>query len=206
MTFHADRRADWETEYSRFQYYDGKNPNWPEKALAAQYQQAVDAYERLKADDRDAFQLIADNEEPPNPVYTKVLTQTMLGSPHSVYHGGLLRATVRYFDKDLARPGLPEDVGALVDALSADGVGIQLVNLSRTETRNVIVQAGAFGEHQFTEIKIGGKVQPLDSKYFEVQLPRSTSIRVEAGMRRFVNDPSYAFPWHGSTIPVPFQY
>ncbi len=206
VTFHGDRRADWETEYSRFQYYDGKNPNWPEKALTAQYQQAVDAYELLKADDRDAFQLIADNEEPPNPVYTKILTQTMLGSPHSVYHGGLLRATVRYFDKDLVRPGLPQDVGALVDSLSADGVGIQLVNLSRTETRNVIVQAGAFGEHQFTHIKVGEKVQPLDSQYFEVRLPRSTSLRVEAGMRRFANDPSYAFPWHGGSIPTPFQY
>ena len=113
---------------------------------------------------------------------------------------------MRYFDKDLVRPGLPEDVGALVDSLSADGVGIQLVNLSRTETRNVIVQAGAFGEHQFTEINVGGNVQPLDSKYFEVRLPRSTSIRIEAGMRRFANDPSYAFPWHGGAIPTPFQY
>ncbi len=205
VTFHGDRRADWETEYSRFQYYDGNNPDWPEKALTAQYQQAVDAYERLKADDRDATQLIADNEEPPNPVYTKVLTQTTMGAPHSVYHGGLLRATVRYYDKDLVRPGLPQDVGALVDTLAPDGVGIQLVNLNRNETRNLIVQAGAFGEHQFTKVRHGEKVVPVDSKYFEVRLPPSTSIRVEAGMHRFVNDPSYAFPWHGGTIPVPFQ-
>ena len=26
-------RAEWYSEYSRFQYYDGKNPDWPEKAL-----------------------------------------------------------------------------------------------------------------------------------------------------------------------------
>jgi hypothetical protein len=205
VTFHGDRRADWETEYSRFQYYDGKNPDWPEKALTAQYQQAVDAYESLKADDRDAAQLIADNEEPPNPVYTKVLTQTMLGSPHSVYHGGLLPATVRYYDSDLVRPGLPQDVGALVDMLTSDGVGIQLVNMSRTETRKLIVQAGAFGQHQFTELRYGEKIVPVDSKYFEIQLPPSTTIRVEVGLKRFVNDPSYAFPWHSGSIPVPFQ-
>ena len=205
VTFHADRRADWETEYSRFQYYDGQNPDWPEKALTAQYRQALDAYERLRADDRDAAQLIADNDEPPNPVYTKVLTQTMLGSPHSVYHGGLLPATVRYYDSDLVRPGLPQDVGALVDMLTADSVGIQLVNLSEIETRNLIVQAGAFGQHQFTEVRYGEKVVPVDSKYFEVSLPPSTSIRVEARLSRFVNDPSYAFPWHGGRIPVPFQ-
>jgi hypothetical protein len=203
-TFFADERADYETEYSRFQYYDGKNPDWPEKALTAQYQQALERYERLMADDRDPEQLIADNEEPPNPVVTKILIQTTMGAPHSVYHGGLLRATVRYYDKDLVRPGLPADVSALVDMLAADGVGIQLVNLSRNETRNLIVQAGAFGEHQFTEVRYGDKAIPTNSKYFEVQLPPSTQVRIEAKMRRFANDPSYKFPWHGDTVPVPF--
>jgi hypothetical protein len=112
---------------------------------------------------------------------------------------------VRYFDQDRARPGLPLDVAALVDKLAPDGVGLQLVNLSRHETRNLIVQAGAFGEHTFTEVRYGGMVVPVDAKYFAVQLPPSTSIRVEAGMRRFANDPSYAFPWHGDKVPVPFQ-
>ena len=204
VTFHADRRADWETEYSRFQYYDGENPDWPVKALTAQYQQALNDHERIMADGRDVPQLIEANEEPPNPVYTKVLTQTMLGSPHSVYHGGLLRATVRYFDTDRVRPGLPEDVGALVDKLSADAVGIQLVNLSGSETRHLIVQAGAFGEHEFTSVRHDETAATVDGKYFEVQLPPSTSIRVEAGLSRFANDPSYAFPWHTGGIPVPF--
>ena len=56
-------------------------------------------------------------------MFTKVLVQTMMGAPHSVYHGGLLRATVRYFDKDRVRPGLPQEVGALVDMLAPDGGG-----------------------------------------------------------------------------------
>jgi len=205
VTFHADRRADWETEYSRFQYYDGKNPDWPYKALAAQYGQAVTAYDRLTSDDRSVAQLIKDNEEPPNPVYTKVLTQTMLGAPHSVYHGGLLRATVRYYDKDLCRPGVPRDVGALVDKLTSDGVGIQLVNLNRNQTRNLIVQAGAFGEHEFTTVKTDSKTQAVNSKYFEVTLPPSSSIHIDAGLNRYVNSPSYAFPWHDDGIPIPFN-
>ena len=88
----------------------------------------------------------------------------MLGAPHSVYHGGLLRATVRYYDKDLCRPGVPQDVGALVDKLTSDGVGIQLVNLNRNQTRNLIVQAGAFGEHEFTTVKTESETQPVNSK------------------------------------------
>jgi hypothetical protein len=205
VTFHGDERADWQTEYSRFQYYEGLNPDWPEKALTAQYQQALDRHERLMADDRDVPAIIAANQEPPNPVVTKVLTQTMLGSPHSVYHGGLLRGTVRYFDKDLVRPGLPADVGALVDKLAADGVGIQLTNLSRSEARSLIVQAGAFGEHQFTTVQHGESTINVEGKYLEVRLPPSTSIRIQAGLRRFANDPSYAFPWHGDGVPVPFS-
>ena len=216
-----------ETEFARFQYYDGLNPDWPEKILSAEYRWAVEAFDKIRLDDRTVEEIITTNYFPPNPVFTKGLTQVTMGAPQSVYNGGLLRATVRYFNRDNARPGLPKDVAALVDKLASDAVGIQLVNLSTTETRNTIVQAGAFGEHQFTVLKhremsqeglhqnpylwlrsersYSGKEIPVNAKYFAVQLPPSTSIRLEVGMRRFVNNPSYAFPWHGETIPVPFQ-
>ena len=83
----------------------------------------------VRRDERDAAAIIADNRSPPHAVLTKGLTQVATGAPESVYNGGLLRATVRYFDPDRARPGLPPDVSALVDALASDRVGIQLVNV-----------------------------------------------------------------------------
>ena len=138
---------------ARFNYYDGVNPDWPEKRLQAEYQYVLAMYEYMRHDSRDTAQIIAENRWPPNPVVTKGLTQVTMGSPQPIYNGGLLRATVRYFDLDQTRPGLPKDVSALVDKLGSDRVGIHLVNLSRTENRNVIVQAGAFGEHQFTQVK-----------------------------------------------------
>jgi hypothetical protein len=216
-----------ETEFARFQYYDGLNPDWPEKILSAEYRWAMEAFDKIRLDDRTVEEIVTTNFFPPNPVFTKGLTQVTMGAPQSVYNGGLLRATVRYYDRDNARPGLPRDVAALVDKLGADAVGIQLVNLSNTETRNAIVQAGAFGEHQFTGLKYRSmnqeelrqnpylwlrsereyaeKETSVNGKYFAVELPPSTSVRLEVGMRRFVNNPSYAFPWHGETIPVPFQ-
>ncbi len=216
-----------ETEFARFQYYDGLNPDWPEKILSAEYRWAVEAFDKIRLDDRTVEEIITTNYFPPNPIFTKGLTQVTMGAPQSVYNGGLLRSTVRYYDRDNARPGLPKDVAALVDKLGSDVVGIQLVNLSRTETRNAIVQAGAFGEHQFTVLKhremsqeglhqnpylwlrsereYAEKETSVNGKYFAVELPPSTSVRIEVGMRRFVNNPSYAFPWHGETIPVPFQ-
>jgi hypothetical protein len=216
-----------ETEFARFQYYDGLNPDWPEKILSAEYRWAMEAFDKIRLDDRTVEEIVTTNFFPPNPVFTKGLTQVTMGAPQSVYNGGLLRATVRYYDRDNARPGLPKDVAALVDKLGSDAVGIQLVNLSNTETRNAIVQAGAFGEHQFTGLKYRSmnqeelrqnpylwlrsereyaeKETSVNGKYFAVELPPSTSVRLEVGMRRFVNNPSYAFPWHGETIPVPFQ-
>ena len=199
-----------ETELARFQYYDGKNPDWPEKALSTEYDIALQAFESIRLDERDVSELVETNYSPPNPVVTKGLTQVTMGAPQSVYNGGLLRATVRYFDSDRVRPGLPPDVAALVDKLAPDGAGIQLVNLNRHETRNLIVQAGAFGEHQFTQVRYheegrdGETVTPVDGKHIAVQLPPSNMIRVSAGLRRFVHRGSYAFPWHGDTIPVPF--
>ncbi len=205
------QKQDGHQNTARFNYYDGKNPGWPEQILQSDYRMALATYEKIRTDTRDAQAIVAENAHPDSPVFTKALTQVTMGAPQSVYNGGLLRATVRYFDEDRARPGLPPDVAALVDRLGPDVVGVKLVNLNPHETRRLIVQAGAFGEHQFTEVRHpeaghdSPKVVTVDAKHFGVELPPSTAIRVEAGMRRFANDPSYAFPWHVDRIPVPFQ-
>ena len=96
-------------------------------------------------------------------------------------------------------------MAALVDHLEADSAGIHLVNLSTSEPRNLIVQAGAFAEHQFVELTYEDKTVPVESKYFAVQLLPAASVRLNVGMRRFAHRATYAFPWHGDRIPVPYQ-
>ncbi len=197
------------TENSRLMYYAGENPDWPLKILKADYQEVVRRVEFILNDSRDINTLYSDDLHVNNPVITKGLQQVTMGAPQTIYNGGLLRARVRYFDIDRARPGLPLDVSALVEGLEANRTVVHLVNISAFETRKLIVQAGAFGEHEFTEVKFtekskdaNGKVVmteksiPLNRKCFEVELPPATSIRLDIGMRRFVNKPSYAFPWH----------
>lgn len=83
------------------------------------------------------YRVIEDNRWPPNPVLVKGLTQVTMGCPQTIYNGGLLRALVRYFDVDRARPGLPKDVAALVDEIRPSAVGIQLVNTSTSESRSL---------------------------------------------------------------------
>jgi hypothetical protein len=92
---------------------------------------------------------------------------------------------------------------------------VNLVNLSSLNTHRLIVQAGAFGEHKFTgisyqeqfkdsdrKIKVSDKNVTVNNKYFAVELPPGRSITLDIGMKRFVNNPTYAFPWHGDKVPV----
>jgi len=146
-----------DSEMWRFQYYDGKLPNWPERLMEAELASLNRVYHSMVNDHRDVETIIRENRFALQSqcVATKGLIQMTMGCPQPVYNGGLVQATVRYFDADRARPGLPQDVAALVDELSGDRVGVQLVNTSRSETRRLIVQAGAYGEHAFTEGGLG---------------------------------------------------
>jgi hypothetical protein len=125
------------------------------------------------------------------------LVQLLLGGPNHVYHGGLLHTRLFYFDPLRKRPGLPPDVAALVDRVTPDGLSVQLVNLHPTEPREVILQAGAFGEHRFELVRQKEQSTTVDGKRLRVHLCPGARSRLDVGMTRFANRPSYAPPWHG---------
>lgn len=208
----GDRRAQ-ESEYARFQYYDSRNPDWPQSILQAEQLYCQAFLQQIQAETRDLQTLTRDSPWPPNPVVTKGLVQVTTGAPQTVYNGGLLRSTVRHFDVDRQRPGLPTDVAALVDQLGSTSIGLQLINLSTSETRTVQTQAGAFGEHEFGEVthdvgdaaalrdnagtwlRSGAEAQQasvaVNGHTLQVQLPPGMSITLRAELRRFCRDPSY---------------
>jgi hypothetical protein len=183
------------TEHARLMYYAGKNPNWPLEVLKADYTEVMKRMNFMRNDPRNIYSIQKDDLYPNNPVITKGLVQTTMGTPQTIYNGGLLRATVRYFDGDLQRPGLPQDVSALVNGLQANQTKLQLVNLNPVQTRKLIIQSGAFGEHSFTEVSEGQNKIAVNGPYFMVELPPASSIHLTIGMKRFVNKPSYSFPW-----------
>jgi hypothetical protein len=211
-----------DSEYPRLLYYSGKKPDWPYEILAADYQFVINRMEwLLNTKQEDLHKISEDWLHYSNPLAVKGLQQVTMGAPQSIYNGGLLTATVRYFDIDKIRPGLPQDVAALVKEIAADHVVIELVNLSTDKTRNLIVQAGAFGEHNFTNVAYKDNVivnwpkqvndaikkedkemvTAVNSKYLSVEMAPGTQITLSLGLQRHVNKPSYAFPWHGGSVP-----
>src|SRR5207247_564633 len=83
------------------------------------------------------------------------LVQLMWGGLPPGVDGGLVNARLRYFDPERKRAGVPEDVAALVSQLTDSQTVVTLVNLNKTEPRTLVMQGGAYGEHQFESVTIG---------------------------------------------------
>jgi hypothetical protein len=176
-------------------FLDGRNAAYPEIAL----QQDLDTIARrltaLRADRTPPAQRLADNMLDYNPATTDALVRLMWGALVPGREGGLLNARLRYFDPIRRRAGVPEDVAALVSALDDHRTVVTLVNVGATATRTVIVQAGAYAEHQFESIAWNGRTQRLDTRDFTVRLAPGAGATLTIAMRRYANTPTVAFPW-----------
>jgi hypothetical protein len=181
-----------------FCYLDGRNPDYPRLILEAQYAEVLRRMDRMREDNGDPQDWDVHHWQDINPVHTEALVQLSCGGPQIIYHGGLLHVRLRYFDLDQKRPGLPPDVAALVSALDAGSTTVQFANLNPLHERRLILQAGAFGEHAFTEAHRldgeAGETFPVNQKHLEVVLPPGCQISLKLGMRRYCHTPSYEQP------------
>ena len=177
-------------------YLDGRNPDYPLRILESQYAEVLRRMDKMASDDGDPQEWDVHHWQDINPVRTEALVQLTCGGPQTVYHGGLLHTRLRYYDAVARRPGLPEDVSALVSHLDGESVTVSLVNASPLHERRVFLQAGAFGEHRFTSMTDldSDTVHTVDDRYVEVTLPPGRSIDLRCGMDRYVHRPSYDQP------------
>lgn len=73
-----------------------------------------------------------------------------------------------------------------------------MVNTNPLEARELIVQAGGYGEHRFDSVTVNAKTLKVDSPVLTVRLEPSAGARLEFQMSRYVNRPTFAFPWDRS--------
>jgi len=195
-------KGDWEHALAWLGFIEGRNPEYPEQILRATYAESLNRLRVIRNDTSDPAEQDVHHWQQRNPVVLEGLVQLMLGAPNHVYHGGLLHCRLFYFDPLRKRPGLPPDVAALVDRVTPDGVSVQLVNLHPSEPRDVLVQAGAFGEHGFTTVRHRGRAADVNRPCLQVRLSPGAWGRLDLGMNRFVHRPTYAAPWRGDSKPA----
>ena len=200
-----------------FAFLVGDNPQYPENILAAAQAQVRHRLARIRAyDGTDVSEADIHLWQQCNPVVTEALVQLTWGGPQVIYNGGLQQARVRYYDADRSRPGLPQDVAALVLSIDPAATVVELVNLSPDQQRTVIVQAGAFAEHTIKGVRytacaddswLGGlydyghgepvvteQTAGVGDGWLTVRLPASTRIRLTLTLSLHTRTPSYRTP------------
>lgn len=177
----------------------GENDDYPMQILQACYQETRDRLQRIREDKTGPADQDVHHWQKLNPVVLEALVQLTLGAPNHIYHGGLLHTSLRYFDPDKQRPGLPSDVAALVERLTPHGVRLQLVNLDPAQPRRILLQAGMFAEHEFGQVRqvvhYPYQFDEVNAPHFLVELAPGAVGRLEIDIARFINSPTYAYPW-----------
>lgn len=192
----SDRTAPW------LGYLDGKLPDFPEKALQSDIARVRHRLQLIREDSTTADSRLADYLLDLNPATTNALTNLMLGGYFSNGRIWVLHSRFRYFDPVGRRSGLPEDVGALVEKLGADSATLTLVNTNQAEPREVVVQAGGYGEHRFESVVMDGKKTDFRGPVLTVRLEPGAGSRLEFQMTRYANRPTFAFPWDRGWYPA----
>jgi hypothetical protein len=178
-----------------FDYLDGKNPNFPEAALRGDLDRIRQRVASMRTDTTTPDTRLADDPLKFNPASVDSLIELAMGGLPPKNRGKLLFARLRYFDPDQRRAGLPEDVAALIEKMTADEVTLNLVNTNPLETRRVVVQAGGYGEHRFVEANCHGEVLAVGSSQLQVRLAPGAGGRVVLKMQRYVNQPTLRMPF-----------
>lgn len=176
-------------------FLEGSNPDYPERAMQADSMHIRQRLQLMRNDETTADTRLADYLLGIMPAATDTLTQLTTGGYFARGRIWVLHSRLRYFDPEERRAGLPADVAALVQELGDDSVTVTLVNVSQTEPREVVVQAGGYAEHQFTELEGAGEPTALDSNAISIRLEPGAGKQLTLRMRRYANMPDLSFPW-----------
>lgn len=201
------RGNDWEQIhdfYSKYQgehdlawlnYLRGDYPDYPEQILRHNLKQTYTRMKQMREDTEPLKDYTDAYLQKRNPITMEGLVQLTMGGPLPIYNGGLLAVSVCYLDPEQRRPGLPEDVAALVTSIGKEGIKLELHNLNQSKDRTVILQSGAFSEHSFKLVEADNITYPINDCRFIVKLPAGSEISMNVKIDRYCNQPTYQRPF-----------
>lgn len=177
------------------EYLEGNNPDYAVNAMRADIED-VKKRVRMQREDHTSMDMrLTDDPMGINPVSVVSLVRLMGGGLHEARRSSPLYTRLRYFDADKRRAGVPEDVAALVEAMTDQTVTVSVVNLNPAERRSLVIQGGGYAEHQLVAVNVNGTRTPIDSSSFNVILEPGSGTTLEIEMNRYVNQPTMDFPW-----------
>ena len=196
-----------------YSYVHGNMPDYPERILRNNIEAVEFQIKRYRSHEWNPYTMDHYREAMSihdwqilQPAILEALVHLTLGGPMPAYHGGHLHVAVRYFDVAEGRPGLPDEVSALVEKITADAVELTLVNTSHFVTRSTIIQAGAFAEHQIVSATVnGGVTTAVNGAHIQIDLAPKSTAKITLHVKRFANEASYEWPIEqsGEEISVP---
>jgi len=176
-------------------FLEGQDPGYPERALRAEFATIRGKVAGMRRDTTTPDTRLADDPMEFNPATVGALIELTLGGIYPGHRGGPLHCRIRHFDPRRRRAGLPEDVAALVEGLLASETTLTLVNVNQSEPRQVIVQAGGYGEHRWESGTIDGREVRIDASHFTVILGPGSGGRLVLKVKRHANQPTLSMPW-----------
>jgi hypothetical protein len=177
------------------EYLQGRNPSFPETAMAADLAKIKTRVEGIRKDQSKPDKRLADNMLDLNPVTTTSLIQLTQGGMEPDRRGNLVNSRLRYFDPAAKRAGLPEDVAALVSEMTDTGTVVTLVNVGATAPRTLVVQGGAYGEHLIESVDWNGTTVAVGKPNFTVTLNPGAGGKLTLKMKRYAGDATVKFPF-----------
>ncbi|NCA18450.1 MAG: hypothetical protein EBR76_01555, partial [Actinobacteria bacterium] len=78
--------------------------------------------------------------------------------------------------------------------ISKTNTSVHVANTG-SKSRELVLQAGGFGEHQFVSVSIDGRSYDINDKHFALTLEPGTVAHLNFTVKRFANNPTYETPW-----------
>jgi len=190
----ADRRRVPKNGW--LEYLAGENPNYPEGALRRDLATVAGRVAEFRADPTTPDTRLADDPMQFNPAIVGALLELTMGAPHPGRGCNPLCAGVRYFDPIARRPGLPEDVAALVSRMTSNEVDLTLVNVNQLAERTVVVQGGAYGEHEIIAVAgVAVDDTAVEGRGVRVKLAPGAGGKLTLRMKRHARPPTFELPF-----------
>lgn len=176
------------------EFLNGNNPDYPAETLRSQLEVLRSKMADMRNDPTTPDTRLADWPLMYNPVNVNELLRLMLGG-NLTGRIWTLHTRVRYFDPAGGRAGLPPDVASLITGMEEDLTKLTLVNLDPLQPRDVVIQTGAYGEHECLWVMAGDKKHPVNRRSFTVRLDPGAGAELTIAADRYANQPTLSFPW-----------